>query len=177
MAVEQNQAQDLDELGAFRKIYLPRVSPGRAMLGVAIFCVLVAIIEFITGINKSLKPPSEVLRDSFRQDSIRIAFILAGVFIVIAIVLGFLYYQHRKYRIHLYEKGLIVGTWRGKSIVLWEDIYKIESFPIYGRSRRPVNWEYKITTDHEETIHLRGVDGIRTLGQYVERKAEAAILS
>ena len=37
MAVGQNQTKDL---GAFRKTYLPRVAPGRAMLGVAIFCVL-----------------------------------------------------------------------------------------------------------------------------------------
>jgi len=174
MAVGQNQTKDL---GAFRKTYLPRVAPGRAMLGVAIFCVLLAIIEFITGINKSLQPPSEVLSDSFRQDSIRIAFILAGVFIVIAIVLGFLYYQHIKYRIHLYEDGLIVGTWRGDRVLLWEDIYKVEGFPIYGRSRRPVSWEYKLTTDYDEIIYLRGIDGIRTLGQYVERKAEAAMMS
>ena len=177
MTLEQNQRQDSDALGAFRKTYLPRVAPGRAMLGVAIFSLLMTVIELITGINKSLKPPSRVLSDSFRQDSIRIAFILAGAFILIAIVLGFLYYQHIKYRIHLYEHGLIIGTWRRDMVVLWENLYNVEGFPIYGRSRRPVSWEYKLTTDDREIVHLRGVDGIRTLGQYVERKAHAAMMS
>ena len=37
MTLEQNQPQDSDALGAFRKTYLPRVAPGRAMLGVASF--------------------------------------------------------------------------------------------------------------------------------------------
>ena len=175
--MQQSQPQATDALGEFRKTYIPRVAPGRAMLGVAIFSILMAIIELITGINKFLKPPSSVLSDSFRQDSIRIAFILTGAFILIAIAVGFLYYQHIKYRIHLYEHGLIVETWRGDKAVLWENLSDVEGFPIYGRSRKPISWEYKLRTDNGEIVYLRGIDGIRTLGQYVERKAHAAMMS
>ncbi|MBI9045880.1 MAG: hypothetical protein JEZ06_15415 [Anaerolineaceae bacterium] len=166
-----NQHTEINELGKFRQTYLPRSAPGKVMLGVAIFSVLMAIIELIIGISKSLKAPSSILSDKFRQDSIFIAFMLVGIFILIAIVLGFLYYQHIKYRIHLYEQGLIVTTWRGDKVVLWENLSKVEGMPIYGQSRQPRTWEYKLTSTDGDTVHLRGIDGIRMLGQYVERKS------
>ena len=170
MAKHQIQPQDISELENFRKTYLPRVAPGKAMRGAAIFCAFMSVVEVITAINKYLKPPSTTLSDRFRQDAILIASILAAVFFLLTILLSALYYAHRKFRVDLYDKGLIVITWRGSTSILWDDIYDLQATPIYGRSRQPVNWDYKITTDYDETIHLRGVDGVRSLGQYIERK-------
>ena len=76
------------ELGEFRKTFLPRVLPGRVLLGSSIFCVVAGILEFISALTKYLSPPRSVLSDRFRQDSITIAVILGIVFILIALSLA-----------------------------------------------------------------------------------------
>ena len=160
------------ELGEFRKTFLPRVLPGKVMLGSAIFCVAAGILEFISALNKYLSPPSSILSDRFRQDSIMISAILGIVFILIALSLVALYYTHIKHRVDLYVNGVVVATWRGETTVLWGDLMKVDKMPIYGRSRRPVNWNYTLYRFDGEKVQIRGLEGLGALGRIFEKMDE-----
>ncbi len=163
---DQNQS-----LGAFQNSFTPRVLPGRVILGSAIACVLLAVIQVITAINKALSPPSTVLSDRFRRDAILIAAILAGVFFLLAITLSALYYTHSKHRVDVYEEGLVIFTWRGSTAFSWDEIMEMKAEPIYGGSRRVVNWNITLTRSDGQTAQLRGLDGLMTLAKHIERKA------
>jgi hypothetical protein len=160
------------ELGAFRKTFLPRVLPGRVLLGSAIFCVAFGVLEFVSALNKYLSPPRSVLSDRFRQDSIMISVILGIVFILVALSLAALYYAHRKHRVDLYTNGVVVATWRGEKTVLWGDLMKVDKMPIYGRSRRPVNWNYTLHRFDGEKVQIRGLEGLGVLGRVLEKVDE-----
>ena len=160
------------ELGEFHKTFLPRVLPGQVLLGSAIFCVVAGILEFISALNKYLSPPSSVLSDRFRQDSIMISAILGVVFILISLSLVALYYTHIKHRVDLYTNGVVVATWRGEKTVLWGNLMKVDKMPIYGRSRRPVNWNYTLYRFDGEKVQIRGLEGLGVLGRMFEKLDE-----
>ena len=160
------------ELGEFRKTFLPRVFPGQVLLGSAIFCVVVGILEFVSALNKYLSPPRSVLSDRFRQDSITISVILGVVFILIALSLSALYYAHIKHRVDLYTEGVVVATWRGEKTVLWGNLMKVDKQPIYGRSRRPINWNYTLYQFDGEKVQIRGLEGLGVLGKVLEKMDE-----
>ncbi len=165
----KNSEQTL-QLGNFRKSFFPRAAPGKAMLGVAFFSAFMAIVEFISAVNKYFKPPSTVLSDSYRQDSIMIAAILSVIFVLLTIIMCVLYYVHKKHRVDLYDGGVVIVTWRGSTTFAWENIYDLKVMPIYGRSTKPINWEYTLTRDDDVKATFRGLEGVRTLGKYIEKK-------
>jgi len=157
-------------LGKFRKSYKPRVVPGKVMLGVAIFCGVMAVIEFATAINKYLSPPSTTLSDCYRQDSILIGVILGMVFILLGLIMLALYTTHIKHRVDLYEYGLVVFSWRGSTAFHWSEIDDYQVMPVYGYSRRAVNWDCTVTRDDGVKAQFRGLDGLESLIQIVEGK-------
>ena len=159
-------------LGKFRKSYTPRTAPGKVMFGVAIFCGVTSVVEFITAVNKYFTPPSTVLSDRFRQDAILIAAILGGVFFLLGLAMLALFYTHKKHRVDLYTHGFIVFTWRGSTTFTWENIYDFQVMPIYGNSRRPVNWDYTVTRDDDVKAQFRGLEGLESLGRIIEGKID-----
>ena len=167
-----NQSNELHRLGKFRKTYTPRAAPGKVMLGSAIFCGLMSVIEFANAISKHLGPPNTVISDRYRQDAILIAAILGAVFFVIAVILSALYYTHKKHHVDLYEHGFVVVTWRGSTSFHWDEIYDLQIMPIYGRSRRPVNWNFTVTRDDGVKAQFRGLEGLESLGRIIEGKIE-----
>ena len=161
----------LHHMGSFQKSYVPRVLPGRVMFGSAIFCLLMCAVEFITGVNKYLSPPSTILSDRFRQDAILIAFILAAVFFILTLLLAGLIYSHKKHRVDLYAHGIVIFTWRGSSSFRWSEISDLKVEPIYGRSRTPVNWNVTVIRDDRVKAKFRGLQNLGQLIKLVERKA------
>lgn len=166
------QSNNSHSLGEFRKSYTPRTAPGKVMLGMVIFCSVMSMIEFATAINKYFTPPSTILSDRFRQDAILIAAILGGVFFLLGLALGALYYTHKKHRVDLYELGFVVVTWRGRTSFTWENIYDFQVMPIYGNSSRPVNWNYTVTRNDDVKAQFRGLDGLESLGRIIESKID-----
>ena len=160
------------ELGEFRKTFLPRVLPGKVLLGSVIFCVVAGILEFVSALNKYLSPPRSVLSDRFRQDSITTSVILGIVFVLIALSLAALYYAHIKHRVDLYTEGVVVATWRGEKTVLWGNLMKVDKQPIYGRSRRPINWNNTLYQFDGEKIQVRGLEGLGAFGKVLEKMDE-----
>jgi hypothetical protein len=163
-------AKNSKQLGNFRKSFFPRAAPGKVMLGVAFFSAFMTVVEFVSAVNKYFKPPSTVLSDSYRQDSIMIAAILAVIFFLLTAVMIALYYVHKKHRVDLYDDGVVIITWRGSTTFAWENIYDLKVVPIYGRSTKPINWEYTLTRDDDVKATFRGLEGVRTLGKYIEKK-------
>ena len=170
MTENLSQAKEVPGLGNFRKSFFPRAAPGQALLGVAIFSAFMAVVEFVSALSKYFKPPSTVLSDSYRQDSIMIAAILSLIFFLLTIIMCALYYVHKKHRVDLFDGGVVIVTWRGSITFDWENIYDFEAMPIYGRSTRPINWEYTLTRDDDVKAKFRGLEGLRTLGNYIEKK-------
>jgi len=157
-------------LGNFQKAFTPRPTPGKVLLGSAIFCGVMSVIEFVTAINKFLAPPNEILGDSYRQDSIMIAAILGVVFLVLAVALGALYYAHTKHRVDVFEQGVVISSWRGSTTFPWNNIDDFKVLPIYGRSRRPVNWDCTVMRDDGTKAQFRGLVDLEILIKTVERK-------
>jgi hypothetical protein len=164
------QSNDLYPLGKLRKSYPPRAAPGKVMLGVAIFCGVMSLVEFANALSKYLGPPNTVLSDRFRQDAILIAAILGGVLLLLGVIMIALYYTHIKHRVDLYEYGLVVVTWRGSTSFHWGEIDDLQVVPIYGNSRRPVNWNFTVTRDDGVKAQFRGLDGLESLGRIIEGK-------
>jgi len=129
-----------------------------------------SVLEFVTAINKYLAPPNEILSDSFRKDAILIAAILGVVFFLLAAALGALYYAHTKHRVDLYEHGIDVVTWRGSTSFPWRNIDDLRAMPIYGRSRRPVNWDITVLRDDDVKAKFRGLEDLTGLVKRIERK-------
>ena len=172
MTENLNQSTEPHPLGKLRNSYTPRTAPGKVMLGVAIFCGVMSVVEFITAVNKYLSPPSTVLSDRFRQDAILIAAILGAVFFLLGIIMLALYYTHSKHRVDLYEYGFVVITWRGSTSFNWHEINDFRAMPIYGNSRRPVNWDYTVTREDGVKARFRGLDGLESLGRIIEGKID-----
>ena len=172
MAKSLVQSNEHYPLGKFRKSYTPRTAPGKVMFGVTIFCGVVTIIEFATAIYKYFSPPSTVLSDRFRQDAILIAAILGAVFLLLGLAMLALFYSHKKHRVDLYEYGFVVFTWRGGTSFRWDEIDNLQVVPIYGNSRRPVNWNYTITRDDGVKARFRGLEGLESLGRIIEGKID-----
>ena len=161
------------ELGKLQNTFFPRPAPGQVLLGSAIACVVFSVLEVIAAINKYLKPPSTILSDKYRQDSIMIAAILSVVIFIIALSLAALYNAHRKHRVDLYDNGVVVSTWRGQTTVLWGDLMKVEKLPIYGHSTRPVNWNYTLYKFDGAKVEIRGLEGLGVLGRILEKQDES----
>ena len=142
------------------------------MLGMAIFCGVMSVIEFITAVNKYFTPPSTILSDRFRQDAILIAVILGAVFFLLGLAMLALFYSHKKHRVDLYEYGFVVVTWRGSTSFRWDEIDGLEVVPIYGNSRWPVNWDYTVTRDDGVKARFRGLEGLESLGRIIEGKID-----
>ena len=170
MTENLTQSNEPHLLGKFRKSYIPREAPGKVMLGMAIFCGVMTVIEFATALNKYFTPPSAILSDRFRQDAIMIAAILGAVFFLLGLAMLALYYTHIKHRVDLYEHGIVVVTWRGSVSFHWAEINDLDVVPIYGNSRRPVNWDYTITRDDGVKARFRGLDDLESLGRIIEGK-------
>jgi len=164
------QANDPITFGRFRKSFAPRAIPGRVLLGSAIFCGLFSMLEFTTAIRKYFAPPNTVLSDSFRKDAVLIAVILGVVFFLLAVILGALYYAHKKHRVDLYELGIVVVDWRGSISFPWDYIDDLQMMPIYGRSRKPVNWEFTIVRADGVKAKFRGLEGLETLGRVLKQE-------
>lgn len=172
MTENLNQSNESHPLGKLRKSYSPRTTPGKVMLGMAIFCGVISVLEFANAISKYLKPPNDILGTSFRRDAIMIAVILGAVFFLLGIAMGALYYTHKKHRVDLYEHGFIVYTWRGSTSFSWHEIDDLQVTPIYGNSRRPVNWDYTVTRDDGVRAQFRGLEGLESLGRIIEGKID-----
>lgn len=157
-------------LGTLRKSYFPRPVPGKVMLGSAIFCATMSVLEFITAISKYLGPPNTVLSDRYRQDAIFIAAILATIFFLLTIILSALYYTHKKHRVDLYEHGIVIATWRGNTAFPWDEIVDLQVLPIYGRGRRPVNWDFTVKRYDGTKARFRGLEGLEGLGKIIARE-------
>lgn len=170
MTENLTQLNEPHPLGKLRNSYTPRIAPGKMMLGVAIFCGVMSVIEFITAVNKYFTPPSTVLSDRFRQDAILIAAILGAVFFLLGLAMLALFYTHKKHRVDLYEHGIVVFSWRGSVSFHWAEIDDLKVEPIYGNSRRPVNWDYTITRDDGVKARFRGLEGLESLGRIIEGK-------
>ena len=166
------QSNEPHPLGKLRKSYTPRVAPGKVMLGMAIFCGVLSVIEFINALSKYLGPPNTVLSDRFRKDAIMIAAILGAVFFLLGLVMLALYYTHIKHRVDLYEHGIVVVTWRGSTSFHWSEIDDLQVVPIYGNSRIPVNWDYTVTRDDGVKARFRGLEGLESLGRIIEGKID-----
>ncbi|MBC8506716.1 MAG: hypothetical protein H8D34_17770 [Chloroflexi bacterium] len=157
-------------LGTLQNSYHPRALPGKVLLGSAIFCGLMSVLELITAVNKYLGPPNTVLSDRYRQDAIMIAAVLSVVFFLLAIALSALYFAHKKHRVDLYEYGIVVVTWRGSTDFPWRNIDDLKMLPIYGRSRRPVNWDITVVRNDDVAAKFRGLEGLTVLIKTIERK-------
>ncbi|MBT3389870.1 MAG: hypothetical protein HN413_05615 [Chloroflexi bacterium] len=157
-------------LGTLRKSYFPRPVPGKVMLGSAIFCAAISVLEFITALSKYLGPPNKVLSDRYRQDAILIAAILALIFFLLAILLGALYYAHKKHRVDLYESGIVITTWRNSTAFPWYNTDDFQVMPIYGRSRKPINWDCTLTRDDGVKAQFRGLEGLESLIKTIEHE-------
>jgi hypothetical protein len=83
-----------------------------------------------------------------------------------------LYYTHIKLRVDLYVNGFVVLTWRGSTAFPWDEIDDLQVMPIYGNSRRPVNWEYKVTRDDGVKARFRGLEGLESLGRIIEGRID-----
>ena len=172
MTENLTQLNEPHPLGKFRKSYTPRAAPGKAMLGMAIFCGVMSVVEIITAVNKYFTPPSTVLSDRFRQDAILIAAILGAVFFLLGLVMLALFYTHKKHRVDLYEYGFVVVTWRGSTSFRWDEIDDLQVMPIFGNSRRPINWDYTVTRDDGAKARFRGLEGLESLGRIIEGKID-----
>ncbi len=163
-------SNETHQLGNIQKSYTPRNTPGKVLLGVAIFCGIVSVLEFVTAVNKYLAPPHEILGASYRNDAILIATILGVVFLLLAAALSAMYYAHTKHRVDIYELGVVIMTWRGSTIFQWNQIDDFKVLPIYGRSRRPVNWDCTITRNDGVKTQFRGLENLEALIKTIERK-------
>jgi len=140
------------------------------MLGTAIFCGVMSLVEFITATSKYLGPSNTVLSDRYRQDAIMIATTLGTIFLALTIFIGLLYYTHIKHRVDLYEHGIVVVTWRGSISFTWHRIEDYQIEPIYGRSRRPVNWNVTLIRNDDTKAQFRGLEDLGALIRILERK-------
>lgn len=168
----QKQPEPHQTLGEHTNTFTPRITPGRAMLGTAIFCGIFSIIELITAINKFNTPPSQILSDRFRKDAILIAAILSIAFLMLCLLLLFLYYTHRKHSVDVYENGLVVHTWQGSTAFPWDEISEMSAEPVYGNSSQAINWTITLIRGDGKKAKFRGLDGITTLKKHIERKAK-----
>ena len=159
-----------NSLGNLIKTYTPRVIPGKVLLGSAIFCGVMCILELITAIRKYLSPPNQVLSDRFRQDAIMIAAILSVIFFLLAVTLSALYYAHKKHRVDVFEHGILVSTWRNSIPFPWRNIDDLKAMPIYGSSTKPVNWEVTVLRDDDVEAKFRGLEDLAGLIKTMERK-------
>ncbi len=164
-------SEEFQKLGNLQESYLPRNTPGKVMFGVAIFCVIVSVLEFATAINKFLAPPHEILGSSYRNDSIMIATILGVVFLLLAAVMGAMYNVHIRHRVDLFELGVLITTWRGSTKFPWNEIEDFRVMPIYGRSRRPVNWDCTVRRADGVEAKFRGLENLEALIKTVERNS------
>lgn len=171
MPAEQPSNHALGLLGEHQQTFLPRVQPGRILLGTAIGCALLAVVEFITALTTSQQPTSAVLSDKFRTDAIMVALILGVVFVSLAGLIAALYYTHIKHRVDVFTGGLVITTWRGSTTFLWDEIDLLQREPIFGRSSRTVNWRFTIYGEGGKKGVYLGLDGLQTLAQLIERKA------
>jgi len=48
----------------------------------------------------------------------------------------------------------------------------VDKMPIYGRSRRPVNWNYTLHRFDGEKVQIRGLEGLGALGRVLEKADE-----
>lgn len=171
MAGNVTQSDQTQKLGALKNSYTPRILPGRAMLGTAVFCALFSIFEFITAINKLNTPPSEILSDRFRQDAIMIAFVLGAFFLFFTLLMVGLYYAHIKHRVDVYQHGLLIYTWRGSIMFPWEEISEMKAEPIYGSTNEVINWTITLVRGDRQKARLRGLNGLQSIKNQIERKA------
>jgi hypothetical protein len=163
---------ETQELGNFRDHYPSRSLPGKVLLGTTIFCFCFSLIEVALGIEQYLRPPSKILSDSFRQDRIMISFVLVGVFFLIALANATLFYVHKKHSVDLYVSGIVITTWKGSQIFAWEDIMELTKMPIFGYSRRAVNYTYSILGYDDRKVKFRGLVDLSRLGSIVEYQVE-----
>jgi len=113
---------------------------------------------------------ADLISGRFRRDAILIAAILALVFALLTVILGALYYVHKKQRVDLFEYGIRVITWRGATSFPWISITDLEVEPIFGKSSTPVNWDFRLTRDDGMKSQFRGLEDLERLGKIVERK-------
>ncbi len=170
-----SELQEAQSLGAFRKEYVPRVVPGRVMLGAAIFCGVMSVLEIGGFINKYLNIPGEIAATRYEADALMIAAILGIVFLVLAVVLGSLYFIHSRHRVRVYEGGVLVSTWREHRPVEWKQIVQLKKDPIYGRfsrdpSRKPINWTYTLLLNVGEPVTIRGLEELERLGRIIKHE-------
>ena len=167
--MDQTTTQAETQLGEMRNSFHPRRAPGQVLAGAAVFCFLMGLLEFFLALNQANAPARTVLSDSFRQDRIMINAVLGAVFIVIALALLGLYISHKKARVDLYTNGIVVTAWRGSTTLLWDEIMAVTKQPIYGRTGKPINWNYTLLDGEGRKTHFRGLDGVTVLGRAVER--------
>ena len=54
----------------------------------------------------------------------------------------------------------------------WHEINDFRAMPIYGNSRRPVNWDYTVTREDGVKARFRGLDDLESLGRIIEGKID-----
>jgi hypothetical protein len=167
---DPNKEEENYPLGPFRQTFQPRALPGMVLLFSAIFCGLMFVVETYTAIHKYLGPSDGLLSGRYRRDAILIAAILGMVFFILTVALSALYYSHKKSHVDLHEYGIRVVTWRKATAFPWMNIDDIKVEPIFGRSQRPVNWDYQLTRDDGARARFRGLEDMEFLAKRIERK-------
>lgn len=159
-------------LGAFRNSFLPRKDPGKAMLLAGVASLLAGAFAAYNAIERFLRPAMQGLfGERMRRDAILVNAILSIVLLLVALLLLELRYAHSKARVDLYENGIVVFDWRKQTSVLWDDLWKVDKTPVYGPTRRILNWTYTLTLVNGQKVRFRGLEGLGVLGKAVEKHA------
>ncbi|MFZ1731325.1 MAG: hypothetical protein WBQ23_07805 [Bacteroidota bacterium] len=162
-------------LGSHRQDFLPRIVPGRILLGAAIFSGVMCALEIGGAIQKYLNLPKGFAVTPNETEALIIAAILGAVFLAAASALGVLYFMHIKHRVGVFERGLMVGTWRGKTAIPWKDIIEVKKDPVYPRigvkkARKPIGWTYTLIRSEEAPATIRGLEELERLGRVIKHE-------
>jgi len=159
-------------LGQFRKSFLPRKEPGKAILVGAVVSFMACAFAAFNAISRAMQPPLEgVMGGRLRSDAILVNSIVSLVLLLMGLLLLGLLYAHKKARVDLYVNGIVVFDWRGETSLPWEDIWEVDKEPVYGGARRVINWNYTITCVNGKKVRFRGLEDLETLGKIVEKHA------
>jgi hypothetical protein len=132
-------------------------------------------LEIAGAIQKYLNLPAGVAVSPNEKDALIIAAILGTVFFIVGTVLGILFYVHTKHRVTVFERGLLVTTWRGKTSFPWTHIVEVKKDPVYPRfgarkARKPINWTYTLFLSEGERVTIRGLAELERLGRVIKHE-------
>jgi len=165
-------------LGAFQHTYLPRPGARKVLGSAAIFALLLALVAFATAINAYARLDTDSSR--YQRDKVTIWGAIGAISLPLALAHAFGYHMQSKYRVDVYDNGLVIVTWRGETPFLWREITAVKKVPIYAQGRygrRPINWTFTLTRRDGVKASFGGLIGLGVLESTLRRKAETAAFS